>query len=163
MYSATNQRLRFFINSLQITATQFALEIGTSQPSMSAILSGKRPISRGMAARIKKHYPQLNISWLENGQGDMLASDHGGVNQFIGHDGNIYNNSSVMTEKVSEDIVEVNAGRIGMEVYRLKAMIFDRDEEIKELKRQLAEKDNELKTLQGMNRQNNGKTPKKTP
>lgn len=68
------ERLSDFITSTQSTVTSFASEIGTSQPSLSAILNGTRPLSRGMIARINQAYPSLNADWLLTGEGDMLRA-----------------------------------------------------------------------------------------
>lgn len=158
MLSTTNQRLKFFVDSLHVSTTEFATEIGTSQSAMSAILLGQRPLSRGMTARIKAHYPKLNVAWLQTGEGDMVVStQNGGVNQFVGGDGNTYNNSPIFGETVKETedvdltIVELNENSnpkdLMREIHRLKALLFDREQEIQKLKRDLADKKKENRTL----------------
>lgn len=155
MLSTTNQRLKFFVDSLHVSTTEFATEIGTSQSAMSAILLGQRPLSRGMTARIKAHYPKLNVVWLQTGEGDMVVStQNGGVNQFVGRDGKNYNNCVLPTEQIEETdvtVIELNENSdpkdLMREIHRLKALVFDRDEEIKKLKRDLADKKKENRTL----------------
>lgn len=158
MLNTTNQRLKFFVDSLHVSKTEFAVEIGTSQPAMSAILSGQRPLSRGMIARIKAHYPKLNVAWLQTGEGDMVVNtQNGSVNQYVGGDGNTYNNSPMFGEMVKETedldltIVELNENSdpkdLMREIHRLKALLFDREQEIQKLKRDLSGKNKELKTL----------------
>ncbi len=73
-----NARLDKFIRSMNITRTELALILGSSQPSMSAILSGGRNLSRGMIARIKEQYPMLNVDWLLTGNGEMLKDGNNG-------------------------------------------------------------------------------------
>lgn len=158
MLNTTNQRLKFFVDSLHVSTTEFAVEIGTSQPAMSAILSGQRPLSRGMIARIKEHYPKLNVVWLKTGEGDMVVSTgNGSVNQFVGRDGNNYNNSPVFGKVEEEEtditIIELNENSapkdLMNEIIRLRATLFSKDEEIKKLKRDLSDKKKELRGLKG--------------
>ena len=67
-----NMRLDQFINKMNISRTQLANELGSSQPTISAILLGKRNLTRGMVARICSNYPTLNRDWLLTGEGEML-------------------------------------------------------------------------------------------
>lgn len=159
MLNTTNQRLKFFVDSLHVSTTEFATEIGTSQSAMSAILLGQRPLSRGMTARIKAHYPKLNVAWLQTGEGDMVIStQNGSVNQYVGRDGSNYNNSPVFgkveEEETDINIIELNENSapkdLMNEIYRLRATLFSKDEEIKKLKRDLSNKKKELKELKGM-------------
>lgn len=160
MLNTTNQRLKFFVESLHVSTTEFATEIGTSQSAMSAILLGQRPLSRGMAARIKAHYPKLNVAWLQTGEGDMVVNtQNGSVNQYVGGDVNTYNNSPIFGEMVKETedvdltIVELNENSdpkaLMREIHRLKALLFDREQEILKLKRDLSDKKKELRGLKG--------------
>ncbi len=160
MLNTTNQRLKFFVDSLHVSTTEFATEIGTSQSAMSAILLGHRPLSRGMTARIKAHYPKLNVTWLQTGEGDMVVNtQNGSVNQYVGRDGNNYNNSPMFgesteeTEKTDITIIELNENSdpkdLMREIHRLKALLFDREQEIKKLKRDLSDKKKEIKGLKG--------------
>lgn len=153
MLNTTNQRLKFFVDSLHISTTEFATEIGTSQSAMSAILLGQRSLSRGMTARIKAHYPNLNVAWLQTGEGDMvLNTQNGSVNQYVGGNGRNYNNSPIFGE-VEEDtnvtVIELNENSdpkdLMREIHRLKALLFDREQEIQKLKRDLVNKKKELK------------------
>lgn len=161
MLNTTNQRLKFFVDSLHISKTEFATELGTSQPAMSQILSGKRSLSRGMIARIKTHYPRLNVMWLQTGEGDMTVNTQNSSITQISRDGNIYNNSPIFGNPVKEtdeaetdiNIIELNENSdpkdLMREIHRLKALLFDREQEIQKLKRDLADKKKELKGLKG--------------
>ncbi len=157
MLNTTNQRLKFFVDSLHVSTTEFATEIGTSQSAMSAILLGQRPLSRGMTARIKAHYPKLNVTWLQTGEGDMVVNtQNGSVNQYVGRDGNNYSNSPIFGEVVEEadiNILELNENSdpkdLMREIHRLKALLFDREQEIQKLKRDLSDKKKEIKGLKG--------------
>lgn len=71
MESTVGQRLGFFLKCNGINQSDFASALKTSRTSVSAIISGARPISSGMIARIMDAYPQLNKNWLLNGVGEM--------------------------------------------------------------------------------------------
>lgn len=72
MGNSPNQRLCEFCKFKAVSGTLLAEQLGTSQPTVSAILSGKRNLSRGMVARITERYPDLNSNWLMTGEGNML-------------------------------------------------------------------------------------------
>ena len=150
MLNTVNQRLDFFRQSLHISKTEFATELKTSQSAMSQILSGKRPLSRGMIARIKQNHPRLNEQWLLTGEGDMIiCNDKGGIYQFVGRDGTNYNDSLVLEEKVDEEVVELTEKSSGKklmaEIHRLKILLFDKEEEFKKVKNELVETKKRLK------------------
>lgn len=154
MLATKNQRLNFFVKSLHLKTSEFANEVGTSQPSMSLILTGKRALSRGMIARIKQKYPRLNISWLLTGEGSMVIDPSIGISQYVGRDGNNYNNS-IVEDKIDNDkdeivLVELNEQsppkELMTEIFRLKALLFDRDEEIKKIKTELSALRKTIKT-----------------
>lgn len=84
MNQSPNYRLDMFVKHIRITRTELAEKLGTSQPTISAILSGKRTLSRGMIARIGEQFSCLNLDWLQTGEGEMLQTDERGNARFIG-------------------------------------------------------------------------------
>lgn len=69
-------RLNSFLNSISITSSQFADAINTPRPSVSQILNGRnKKISNELIEKIHVAFPNLNISWLLFGEGDMLMND----------------------------------------------------------------------------------------
>ena len=68
-------RLNLFTSEIGITRTALAEKLGTSQPTISSILSGNRALSKGMIARICDAFTDLNPSWLLTGEGEMLKSE----------------------------------------------------------------------------------------
>lgn len=72
-------RLNQFLEYEHVSQSKLAVDLNTSQPTISSILSGKRSLSRGMIARLCARFPHLNRSWLEFGEGDMLKVDHPNV------------------------------------------------------------------------------------
>ena len=70
-----NFRLDEFMRIKKVSRTALAEQLGSSQPTISAILSGKRSLSRGMIARIGDLYPDLNTEWLLTGEGEMIRKE----------------------------------------------------------------------------------------
>ncbi|MDE6415889.1 MAG: helix-turn-helix domain-containing protein [Duncaniella sp.] len=74
MKHTLNERLDIFRRHIGLSQTEFAESLGTSQPTISAILSGSRSLSKGMIARIRERFPDLNTEWMRTGEGKMLNS-----------------------------------------------------------------------------------------
>lgn len=70
MESAVKQRLIQFLESQRISKTEFGRMIGVSNAYVMAI---KENIPTDKLARIKQVFPDLNISWLLTGEGNMIA------------------------------------------------------------------------------------------
>lgn len=70
---SSNSRLKDYLRAKEISGTALAVLLGSSQPTISAILTGNRGLSKGMIARISDKFPDLNIEWLLTGEGEMLA------------------------------------------------------------------------------------------
>lgn len=58
-----------------LSATQFADEIGIQRSSVSHVLSGRNKPSLDFMLKIKLRYPELNLDWLLLGEGQMLEKD----------------------------------------------------------------------------------------
>ena len=78
---SANLRLAEFIKSRNISGTELASMLNTSQPTISSILNEKRKLSRGMVARISSLFPDLNGEWLMTGDGEMLRDEHALANE----------------------------------------------------------------------------------
>ena len=72
MLPTPNSRLKEYLKHVKISGTHLAEKLGSSQPTISAILSGNRNLSEGMIARISDVFPELNREWLLYGEGEML-------------------------------------------------------------------------------------------
>lgn len=68
---SSNSRLKDYLRAKEISGTALAVLLGSSQPTISAILTGNRGLSKGMIARISDKFPDLNIEWLLTGEGEM--------------------------------------------------------------------------------------------
>lgn len=65
------QKLKQFLASEKIKASQFAAAIGYGDGAVSHILSGRNKPAWEMICKILTAYPQLNPDWLLRGEGPM--------------------------------------------------------------------------------------------
>lgn len=67
-------RIKTFMDNRQIANSQFADNCGIPRPTVSQILNGRnKKISDELIAKIHAAYPELSISWLLFGEGDMVT------------------------------------------------------------------------------------------
>ncbi|MBX0289378.1 helix-turn-helix transcriptional regulator [Hymenobacter sp. HSC-4F20] len=85
------QRIRELLAARQLSPTQFADTIGVSRPIVSHILSGRNKPSLEVVQKIIGAFPELSLSWLLSGSGQMLdlpplqASETATVRPLRGH------------------------------------------------------------------------------
>jgi hypothetical protein len=71
-----NERLKVFINFLDLNANSFSQSIGNnSNVVISKILRGASQPSFSTLEKIKESYPDINIDWLLSGEGKMMLDD----------------------------------------------------------------------------------------
>lgn len=63
-------RIFTFIESLQLTPTEFADTIGVSRASISSIKTGRTQPTLSLVEKIKQRFPEIDINWLILGKGD---------------------------------------------------------------------------------------------
>jgi len=78
-----NTRLNDVIRRLGLTQKQLAYELGTSQPAISAIAKGTRPLTEGFACRVESLYG-VSSTWLLTGEGEMLKHQDNGAEMPVG-------------------------------------------------------------------------------
>lgn len=62
-------RLKTFLDSRQISVTQFADECGIPRPTGSQLLAGRnKKVSDEIIGKIHQAYPELNVVWLMFGE-----------------------------------------------------------------------------------------------
>lgn len=67
-------RLKHYLDSRQISITQFADECGIPRPTGSQLLAGRnKKVSDEIISKIHAAYPDLNIVWLMFGEGYMVT------------------------------------------------------------------------------------------
>lgn len=68
------ERINLLLQAKNITARQFAEEIGIQPSGMSHILSGRNNPSLDFVMKVMKRWPEVNINWLMFDKGEMFAS-----------------------------------------------------------------------------------------
>lgn len=66
-------RINLLLKAKNITARQFAEEIGIQPSGISHILSGRNNPSLDFVLKVMKRWPEINISWLMFGKGEMYV------------------------------------------------------------------------------------------
>lgn len=70
-------RLKRFMNALDIANSQFADTCRIPRPTISQILNGRnKKISDELISKIHDAYPQLSVMWLMFGEGSMLLDSN---------------------------------------------------------------------------------------
>ena len=72
METSVKERLKQFIDTLNISEREFCRRIGVSS---SYVMSIKKSIQPDKMQALSIHFPELNPLWLLLGQGEMLLSD----------------------------------------------------------------------------------------
>lgn len=99
-----NQRVKESIKELKKlrkihSQADFAKECGIGVVQLSEIVSGKRRVSEYYVNKILTRFPEINRSWLVNGNGEMLKN----------HSANAENHSiSIAGEEIKENKINVN-------------------------------------------------------
>lgn len=74
MENTINERLRVLINRLNCNINTFSSQIGIPQTSLSTALIRSKTLSSQLLENIIIAFPDVNISWLLTGKGEMLQS-----------------------------------------------------------------------------------------
>ncbi|MBR4773096.1 MAG: helix-turn-helix domain-containing protein [Bacteroidales bacterium] len=67
-------RINLILRAKNITARQFAEEIGIQPSGMSHIMSGRNNPSLDFVSKVIRRYPEIDANWLLLGKGEMYAS-----------------------------------------------------------------------------------------
>ncbi len=73
------ERLLKFINSIGLSSSRFAEEIGIQPSGVSHILSGRNNPSYDFIVKILSKFPDLNPDWLILGKGEMFRTGSGKI------------------------------------------------------------------------------------
>lgn len=97
---AVKERLKSYLKSKKISERDFATSIEVSSGYVSAISKSIQP---DKLKRISMQFPDLNISWLMNGEGQMLKENSGNVieNVILGNDNYTTSENGNATGEVS--------------------------------------------------------------
>lgn len=75
MKSTINQRLGMFLETLNISKTEFAVSIGRYKQQLDNWIHGGVKITSTAISEILILYPELNARWLLTGEGEMFYTD----------------------------------------------------------------------------------------
>jgi len=67
-------RINLILRAKNITARQFAEEIGIQPSGMSHIMGGRNNPSLDFVSKVLRRYPEIDANWLLLGKGEMYAS-----------------------------------------------------------------------------------------
>ena len=65
-------RIKKLIEKQNLTATQFASEIGVQRSAVSHLLSGRNKPSLDFMLKVKNRFPEIQLDWLLLGKGKMI-------------------------------------------------------------------------------------------
>ena len=68
-------RINLILQAKNITAKQFAEEIGIQPSGMSHILGGRNNPSLEFVTKVLRRYPEIDANWLLSGRGAMYRGD----------------------------------------------------------------------------------------
>lgn len=74
-------RIILLIKAMNLTAAQFADEIGVQKSSISHILSGRNNASLDFIQKVLLNYPEVNTEWLMFGKGPIFKSNDTATNR----------------------------------------------------------------------------------
>lgn len=72
MGNSVKERLKAFVNYLNISEREFCRSVGVGSAYIASI---KRSVKADKLEAITKQYPELNPTWLIRGEGNMLLAD----------------------------------------------------------------------------------------
>ena len=72
-------RINLILRAKNISARQFAEEIGIQPSGMSHIMSGRNNPSLDFVTKVIRRYPEIDANWLLLGKGEMYATHESGV------------------------------------------------------------------------------------
>ena len=62
-------RLKYLINSLNLTCVHFGATINRTKPDISRFVNNKKPLNNKLLHQIKLQYPTINTAWLQHNTG----------------------------------------------------------------------------------------------
>ena len=102
-----NQRVKEVIKELKKlrkvhSQADFAKEVGIGQVQLSEIISGKRKLGPSYVNKILTRFPEINKSWLTDGEGEMLKNTSAVAES---------HSISIAGEEIKENKINVNADK----------------------------------------------------
>jgi transcriptional regulator with XRE-family HTH domain len=115
-------RLSQIIKSKELSASQFADEIGVQRSSVSHVLSGRNKPSLDFITKVVLRYPDINSEWLLSGRGIMQYEDQiaDNISQSVDDQpSNIIDDAE--GRMIPEDIIDNKIERLPEKAHKTKA------------------------------------------
>ncbi|NJM16241.1 MAG: helix-turn-helix transcriptional regulator [Bacteroidales bacterium] len=77
-----NQRVKYLIDHLGLSASKFADQIGVQRSAISHIIAGRNKPSFDVITNIITQFKDINERWLLLGEGNMLKTEHSKADLF---------------------------------------------------------------------------------
>ena len=112
------ERLKFYIETQGMIASQFADAIGMPRSSFSQLLTGRnKSISDATIGKIHTAFPNLSISWLLFGEGEMLTNSSASQQSSSSHQAqlSIFGENAIFASNVddaTEYAKEIEVGKM---------------------------------------------------
>ncbi len=115
-------RLIQIIKSKQLSASQFADDIGVQRSSVSHVLSGRNKPSLDFITKVILRYPEINSEWLLTGRGIMQGVDNDEISSFdatepsqsnveIDDDASLEDVREIVDDQITKKASKIKAGR----------------------------------------------------
>ena len=120
-------RIFSFIESQQLTPTEFADKIGVSRASISSIKTGRTQPTLSLVEKIRQHFPDIDINWLIFGVGSAMVEKSETATKEVGLSDELMvvedNNDSVLSS-VANDYEAVYIADAGIETHGFASLRF---------------------------------------
>ena len=74
-YPEMKDRIAHIIRAKNLTAAEFAVQLGIQPSNVSHLLSGRNNPSLDFVKKLKETFPEYNLDWIILGKGPMTVSD----------------------------------------------------------------------------------------
>ena len=74
-YLEMKDRISHIIRAKNLTAAEFAIQLGIQPSNVSHLLSGRNNPSLDFVKKLKETFPEYNLDWIVMGQGPITVSD----------------------------------------------------------------------------------------
>ena len=74
-YPEMKDRISHIIRAKNLTAAEFAIQLGIQPSNVSHLLSGRNNPSLDFVKKLKESFPEYNLDWIIMGQGPITVSD----------------------------------------------------------------------------------------
>ena len=74
-YPEMKDRISHIIRAKNLTAAEFAIQLGIQPSNVSHLLSGRNNPSLDFVKKLKETFPEYSLDWIVFGEGPMTVSD----------------------------------------------------------------------------------------